>query len=292
MNDNHPLPPGPVLMRMYHVLGNEAAALKVFLDPEMAGFFDQMMSYQILLNLLYVKGRYADVRTTYDVIKSRQLEGGRYPKHCIVLVLGACYQENTAESFEYSKQLWTELSEAGHLPMRKAATFAAGLALKQSAPHIALEIISSVPQQNYVTIRNIKIQALVDLGRLEDALPLLRSILEVAPTGPNKQQTVVTDVLANVKEAIAQSKNADLQSDFLRIEKYLRDHEHVSESTLDGLLSKEMENRTTFDNNNNRNSFGGNNSNRRNSYYNQNRGGGGGNSGKFRTQRPGLRELY
>lgn len=277
-------------MRMYHVLGNDQVALKVFLDKEMDGFFDQMTSYQILLDLLYTKERYAEVRSTYDVMKSRQLEGARYPKHCVVLVLGACYKENTSESFEYSKQLWKELSDSGHIPMRKAATFAAGLALKQSAPHIALEIISNVPQQNYVTIRNIKIQALIDLNRIEDAIPLLRAILEVAPTGPNKQQTIVKDVLENAKQAIAKSNNPDLQSDFIRIETFLREHEHVSENTLDQLLAKGMENRV--DNfNSHSGGFGNNNQNRRPSFYNQNKGGGGG-GGKFRTQRPGLRDLY
>lgn len=277
-------------MRMYHVLGNDQVALKVFLDKEMDGFFDQMTSYQILLDLLYTKERYAEVRSTYDVMKSRQLEGARYPKHCVVLVLGACYKENTSESFEYSKQLWKELSDSGHIPMRKAATFAAGLALKQGAPHIALEIISNVPQQNYVTIRNIKIQALIDLNRIEDAIPLLRAILEVAPTGPNKQQTIVKDVLENAKQAIAKSNNPDLQSDFIRIETFLREHEHVSENTLDQLLAKGMENRV--DNfNSHSGGFGNNNQNRRPSFYNQNKGGGGG-GGKFRTQRPGLRDLY
>lgn len=277
-------------MRMYHVLGNDQVALKVFLDKEMDGFFDQMTSYQILLDLLYTKERYAEVRSTYDVMKSRQLEGARYPKHCVVLVLGACYKENTSESFEYSKQLWKELSDSGHIPMRKAATFAAGLALKQGAPHIALEIISNVPQQNYVTIRNIKIQALIDLNRIEDAIPLLRAILEVAPTGPNKQQTIVKDVLENAKQAIAKSNNPDLQSDFIRIETFLREHEHVSENTLDQLLAKGMENRV--DNfNSHSGGFGNNNQNRRPSLYNQNKGGGGG-GGKFRTQRPGLRDLY
>lgn len=288
MNENCRLSSGPVIMRMYHVLKNDDAALKVFLDKEMDGFFDQMMSYQILLDLLYVKGRYADVRSTYDIIKQRQLEGARYPKHCMVLVLGACYKENTPESFQYSKDLWKGMTEAGHIPMRKAATFAAGLALMQKAPHIALEIISGSPQQNYVTVRNIKIQALIDLNRLEDAVPLLRSILEVAPTGPNKQQTIAKDVVENVKNAIAKSDNADLKSDFIRIEKYLREHEHISDNTLDELLSKGMENRSVYEGHSNHNSGGYGNNNRRFN-NNNNRGGFGKNT---RTQRPGLRELY
>lgn len=272
-------------MRMYHHLKEDEAALKIFQDKELEGFFDQMMSYQILLDLLYVKGRYTDVRNTFELIKNRQLEGARYPKHCVVLTLGACYKENTPESFEYSKKLWSELSAAGHVPMRKAATFAAGLALKQNAPHVALEIMGNIPQQNYVTVRNIKIQALIDMNRLEDVIPLFRSILEVAPTGPNKQQTVCVDVLDNAKKAIANSGNADLQNDFTRIEKYLQEHDHVEQTTLDELLCKGVENMNNFGQNNNR--FGGNNQNRRPSYYNQNKSGTG-----FRTQRPGLRDLY
>lgn len=275
-------------MRMFHVLKKDDVALRVFLDKDMEGFFDQMMSYQILLDLLYKSGRFADVRTTYDAIKGRQLEGARYPKHCIVLVFGACFQENTPESFEYSKKLWTELSEVGHIPMRKAATFAAGLALKQKAPHIALEIVSGVPQQNYVSIRNIKIQALIDLNRFDDAIPLMRSILEVAPTGPNKQQTIVKDVLENVKQAINKSDNLDLKNDFTRIEKYLQEHDHVSNTTLNELLAKDVENRNTYENNSGRGSEFG--SNRRGSYNQNNKSGGYG--GKFRTQRPGLRDLY
>jgi pentatricopeptide repeat domain-containing protein 2 len=57
--------------------------------------------------------------------------------------------------------LWKELKEVGHIPMRRAVTFAAGLALNQNSPHIAFEMISDVQQQNYVTVRNLKVSAIV-----------------------------------------------------------------------------------------------------------------------------------
>ena len=53
--------------------------------------------------------------------------------------------------------MWKELKEVGHIPMRRAVTFAAGLALNQNAPHVAFEMISGVQQQNYVTVRNLKV---------------------------------------------------------------------------------------------------------------------------------------
>lgn len=45
----------------------------------------------------------------------------------------------------------------GHLPMRRTATFLAGLALNQNKPNIALEIIANTKQQNYMTVRNLKV---------------------------------------------------------------------------------------------------------------------------------------
>jgi hypothetical protein len=53
--------------------------------------------------------------------------------------------------------VWKELKEVGHIPMRRAVTFAAGLALNQNAPHVAVEMISGVQQQNYVSVRNLKV---------------------------------------------------------------------------------------------------------------------------------------
>lgn len=54
-------------------------------------------------------------------------------------------------------KLWKELSETGHLPMRRATTFAAGLALNQGEPAIALEILASSRNQNYMTVRSLKV---------------------------------------------------------------------------------------------------------------------------------------
>jgi len=53
--------------------------------------------------------------------------------------------------------VWKELKEVGHIPMRRAVTFAAGLALNQNAPHVAFEMVSGVQQQNYVSVRNLKV---------------------------------------------------------------------------------------------------------------------------------------
>lgn len=107
--------------------------------------------------------------------------------------------QNTTESFEYACKLWSDQQEAGHSPIRKTITFFAANAINQNSPHIALEVITSVRNQSYVTLRNIKVVALCDLGRIFDALPLLRSVLSVDQPmsgGPVIKQTYCRDVVS------------------------------------------------------------------------------------------------
>lgn len=61
--------------------------------------------------------------------------------------------------------------------MRRAATFCAGLALNQGKPEIALEILTTARNQNYTTIRNLRVAALAEIGRIEDIIPILKLVL-------------------------------------------------------------------------------------------------------------------
>jgi len=95
--------------------------------------------------------------------------------------------------------LWSEQQEAGHSPIRKTITFFAANAINQNSPHIALEVIMSVRNQSYVTLRNIKVLALCDLGRIIDALPILRSVLSLdqpLSSTPVVKQTFCKDVVS------------------------------------------------------------------------------------------------
>ena len=113
--------------------------------------------------------------------------------------------------------------------MRKTTTFAAALALAQNAPHIALEILGTVKQQNYMTVRNLKVVALAQLGRCDDVLPVLRSVIEVHDLAQNKH-TFCKDVLVVVKNIIEQSGDKEVLEKFERIEKILIENQLVSDT--------------------------------------------------------------
>ncbi|XP_062553584.1 pentatricopeptide repeat-containing protein 2, mitochondrial-like [Armigeres subalbatus] len=227
---------GPVIMRALYSMKDPALAFKLFKDEKYIGFFDQLTTYQILGDLLYKNGLYAEVRELFDLIKIRQVQGGRYPKHSITLTFAACYQENTKESFRYAMDLWKELNAVGHIPMRKATALAAGLALKQNQADIALEIVGS--KGNYVTIRQLKILALTSLERLDDLIPVFRSVLEVG--GPlEKRQTFCREVIQKVQDAITSTKS-EVPQDLKRMLEYLEANGHISDTTLDELLCQEI----------------------------------------------------
>lgn len=59
---------------------------------ELEGFFDQMVSYQVAMNLLYVNGQYNEALEVFEQVQDRRIGGVRYPKNCFTLALACCYK--------------------------------------------------------------------------------------------------------------------------------------------------------------------------------------------------------
>lgn len=229
---------GPVVMRMYYHLDQPVEALKCFIELEKDGFFDQLISFQILMDLLLKHDMYQETLDVFEIVKNKQLHGSKYPKNAVVLAFAACFKLNTPESFNYAKKLWSELNQAGHYPMRRAGTFAAALAIQQGAPDIGLEIITSLKQQGYVTSKNLKISALADLGRPDDALPLLRSVLETDKAAD--RSTICEEVLNKLSAAIEKFNRKEVSQEFERVSSQIRSLGHISSVPLSELLCSEI----------------------------------------------------
>ncbi|CRK95707.1 CLUMA_CG009164, isoform A [Clunio marinus] len=285
---------GTPIMRLLHFLKEPEIALQLFKDSSLKGFFDQIMSYHLLLDLLFQSEQYQDILNTFDIIKSRQIQGGRFPKNVIVLTFAACYKLNTPESYEYARKLWKEILDSGIVPMRRAVTFFASLALDQASPQIALEILSVVRQQNYLTVRSIKVLSLVKLQRYDDVLPVLQSVFHDESEGFTKK-TFPSDVIETLREEFKKSPENEIKIKFKKIVDFLKEHDHITSNSLDEILCSEieqmpMQNFTMNDDSRNR---GRNNEwnqprndqrryQRQNSNYSY---------GSYRNQRPGLNEM-
>lgn len=64
----------------------------MFNDPEMDGFFNQLSSYQILMDLLFVNERFNDILEVYKTIQEKQLQIAKYPKGVMMFVFASCYK--------------------------------------------------------------------------------------------------------------------------------------------------------------------------------------------------------
>ncbi|XP_059060824.1 pentatricopeptide repeat-containing protein 2, mitochondrial-like [Achroia grisella] len=230
---------GPVVMRMFHFLDAPSEAIKCFEDPSNSGFFDQLVSYHILLDLLYNHEMYDEMYKVFEVVKEKQLNMTKFPKYPVVLILAACYKQNTPQSLEYASNLWSEMTNVGNAPLRRACTFFAGLALKQGAPHIALESISA-QKQHYVTVRNIKAMALADMGRLDEALRVLRSVLNIDIPEQKDKHTFFEETVEKVRNAVEKSSSKDIQKEFQNIVTAFEDRNLIDKQTLDQLINAEI----------------------------------------------------
>jgi len=67
--------------------------------------------------------------------------------------------------------------QVGAQVTRKAVTMFAALALSQNEPNMAIEILSLATQTNYVTVRNLRLMALSDLGRFQDIFTTIKVFL-------------------------------------------------------------------------------------------------------------------
>ncbi|XP_023937047.1 pentatricopeptide repeat-containing protein 2, mitochondrial [Bicyclus anynana] len=230
---------GPIVMRMFYFLDAPIEALQCFEDPDNDGFFDQLVTYQILLDLLYNHQMYDEMYRIFERVQEKQINMTKFPKYSVVLILAACYKQNTPQSMEYASRLWLEMVNVGTVPLRRAATLMAALALKQGKPHIALESVS-LQKPHYVTIRNIKAMALSQMERVDDAITVLKGVLEIDRPDQKDKHTFFQETINTVREAIEKSDNKDIKKEFENVEKALKDRGLIDTQTLDQLITSDI----------------------------------------------------
>ncbi|KMQ97547.1 pentatricopeptide repeat-containing protein 2 [Lasius niger] len=228
---------GPVVMRTFYYLDEPDLAFTAFKDPQFDNFFDQMISYQILLCLLYKHGKYSEMRDVYNIIKNKNLDGG-YPRNSLILVLAACYKENTPVTLQYALDLWREINDKGFKFMRRASTFLTALAIKQNSPHIAIEIVTSMRESRYIDVRCLKVLAYTDLKRFTEIVPIFRTSLEFDRPNANKE-TYFQDVIDKLEETMAK-ENIPEDFELYKLIALLKKNDHILPDTLEEHICHEI----------------------------------------------------
>ncbi|KYN37180.1 Pentatricopeptide repeat-containing protein 2 [Trachymyrmex septentrionalis] len=236
---------GPVVMRTLYYLDEPDLAFTAFKDPKFENFFEQLVSYQILLTLLYKHKKYTEMREIYDMIKNKDLPDG-YPKNSLILVMAACYKENTPEALQYGLNIWKDLDDKGYRIMRRATTFLSALAINQNSPHIAIEILSTIKEVRYIHIRNLKVLAYTNLKRFTEIVPIFRASLERDRSYAPKEN-YCKDVIEKLEATMAQENIPD-DFELYKLISLLKTEEFILSSTLDDQICTEIEiDRSRFD---------------------------------------------
>ncbi|XP_014662924.1 PREDICTED: pentatricopeptide repeat-containing protein 2, mitochondrial-like [Priapulus caudatus] len=182
------------------------------------------------MDLLYKHELYQEVLDTYQLLRGRELERARYPRDCIILCLAACYRMDTPAAYEWATALARECGETGRPMPRRAIAFLAMLALNRGDPAAALEVLFTLREVNYITTRNLKLIALADLDRVDEALPVLRYVIErdVPETATRRGQEVCATTLARVRAAVERAQREELTAQFSHLERALAEGDHVA----------------------------------------------------------------
>ncbi|XP_037083376.1 pentatricopeptide repeat-containing protein 2, mitochondrial-like isoform X1 [Pollicipes pollicipes] len=229
---------GPVVMRMYwhHQLADQA--LQAFRNPELDGFFDQLTSFTLLLDLLYKQGRYQDVLDTFDEVQTRQLHGSKYPADCVALAMAACYQLNSAASFEYVRDLLLRLEEVGHATSPRAVALAAALLLRQGAPDEALRLLRRRRDTAKPLLRDLLALSLADLDRPAEAVETLgQPLLADLPYKLRDGFAVVSDAVDRVEASVQRKNDAQVNAKWQSVKQGLQSYGLTRDATLEDALT-------------------------------------------------------
>ncbi|XP_034950356.1 uncharacterized protein [Chelonus insularis] len=143
---------------------------------------------------------------------------------------------NTPESFEYGLNIYREIINKGNTPLKKIVSAIGALSLNQKAPHITLEILSQFSNQNYISVKSLRLIALAELGRLENIFVEFKFILQHEA----KNNQLYKDVIPKIQETF---KNGNLEPnpELLQLLEKLQFGGYISDLTLDEHLTMPIE---------------------------------------------------
>ncbi|XP_067106887.1 pentatricopeptide repeat-containing protein 2, mitochondrial [Osmerus mordax] len=165
---------GPLFMRLCYELGHEEMAAATLTDKSLRGFFSDSTSFNIAIDMLFLKGCYS---SALEVVIDMKNQGVGFNKDTFTLAAGTCYKLNTPESYQMCCALMEEGQTKGNLIPRHAYCFAVALALKQNDVEKAKSMFSHIMTTDSRLCQNLKVLILAMSGSVWEALFILTSSL-------------------------------------------------------------------------------------------------------------------
>lgn len=216
---------GPVALRLLHVQNKPDIAISLFKDPSMDGFFDQMSSFMIYMDLLYKNQKYVECLEAMDKMIEKSMGGIKFSMDCLTLAAASCYKLNKPELVQKVVGYLHQAKELDYPISMRTIVYSAMLASNQKNHAQALQILSMINSEQEarspVSYLNVKIHVLTELDRFEDAVGLLTMIVQTDEPFGNKRD-IFEEVLRKLTDKLKETKNLTLLAKAEKIEKSLK----------------------------------------------------------------------
>lgn len=218
-------------MRLCYELDLEESAVELIKDQRLQGFFSDTTSFNILMDMLFVKGKY---KSALEVLIQMKNQDVKFSKDTYVLAFAICYKLNTPESLKICNTLSEEALIKGEVLSRRASCFAVALALNQNQVAKAASIFSHIMKSESIICTNLNIMIHIQSNMLKKLIEILKEAAEENLSKFVKRPMFSEEVLANVKEKVKDVPT--LLARFNEIYWKLQDSGQVTACTLDDLL--------------------------------------------------------
>ncbi|XP_012520044.1 PREDICTED: pentatricopeptide repeat-containing protein 2, mitochondrial [Propithecus coquereli] len=190
---------GPLFMRLCYELDLEESALALIKDQRLLGFFSDSTSFNILMDMLFIKGKYESASEVFIEMKN---QGVKFTKDTYVLAFAICYKLNSPESFKICNTLREEALIKGEVLSRRASCFAVALALNQNQVAKAMSIFSQIMNPDSIACTNLNIVIHIQSNMLETPMEILTNAAEGNVSRFVKRNMFSEEVLAKVREKV------------------------------------------------------------------------------------------
>ncbi|XP_052515151.1 pentatricopeptide repeat-containing protein 2, mitochondrial [Budorcas taxicolor] len=222
---------GPLFMRLCYELDLEDSAVELIKDQHLQGFFSDSTSFNILMDMLFIKGKYKSALEVLIEMKNQDL---KFNKDTYVLAFAICYKLNSPESFQICTTLREEALIKGEILSRRASCFAVALALNQNQVAKAISIFSQIMNPESIICTNLNIMIHIQSNMLETLIDILKDATEGNWSRFVKRHVFSEEVLVKVREKVKDVPT--LLAKFDELNKKLHTNGQVTAYTLDALL--------------------------------------------------------
>ncbi|XP_013862061.1 pentatricopeptide repeat-containing protein 2, mitochondrial [Austrofundulus limnaeus] len=223
---------GTIFMRLCYELGLEELAAATITDEKMKGFFLDKTSFNIAIDLLFLKGSY---ERAMDVLRTMSNQGIQFNKDTVVLATGTYYKLNTADSYRNCIDLIEEQQTKGCFIPRHAYCFAVALALKQNDLEKARLLYSQIFKTDNKMCSSFKVIIQAMSGEISEAVSVLCISMYPESRFFEKKPEFTRDAVDFLR---LQANGTQLQMKVEQIVTELEQAGQVTDETLDEMLCR------------------------------------------------------